>query len=616
MKSDALDTRKSGVLEYAKSISITMMNTSISRVFEIISRYKESPAWRYCGMAEGFILLRNRLADKTLYIGLAGSFSSGKSSLINAIIGRDILPNDVLQGTTTIPCIIQHSSKDYIRIVYTDGTSKSFSPPEKNTAQLFRKLLLSENAKYIAVGLVSCNLPDDIALVDTPGTESLNEEHEGITLFALEALCNAMCLVITYDKPLPMSMVSFIKSHKLDSRMQDSAFIISKPDLFRNIDKDLPRMLNHNAVKLAKSFGVNQPLVIPVPAVGLETSIRLRNMRTDSLRELFGFFRKRRNRLIRTGILSLCRRLCDELKTTLKRYETSQIEGEYQQSSYEFREQAEAQLRNFFRDAEIDASFVYSVLDEAAQNISVSIYRCPDTLTLRQYVYSLSIAPAIQEIYSRVGTALKNIAESSGEKLREISRQYQEVYSSVGVSGQAKGFAAENTEAFVSALESDFGEEFRNAFADAAYSAGSKIFAVFSRRARLSAKLEEHKNSANDEIIRVIHTFRKMAYFAVSTRLKKAVNRLKMKCILSVEGMISSDKDKFTAINESRQKEFWTSSQTVRDMHEVIRELEAFIDGRASSAKQTSDSLVRSDDVTDDLDNFIHDKGDKTWLLM
>lgn len=87
-----------------------------------------------------------------------------------------------------------------------------------------------------------------------------------------------MCLVITYDKPLPMSMVSFIKSHKLDSRMQDSAFIISKPDLFRNIDKDLPRMLNHNAVKLAKSFGVNQPLVIPVPAVGLETSIRLRNM--------------------------------------------------------------------------------------------------------------------------------------------------------------------------------------------------------------------------------------------------------------------------------------------------------------------------------------------------
>lgn len=40
---------------------------------------------------------------------------------------------------------------------------------------LARKLLALDGIKYISVSLADCKLPDNIALVDTPGTEFLPE---------------------------------------------------------------------------------------------------------------------------------------------------------------------------------------------------------------------------------------------------------------------------------------------------------------------------------------------------------------------------------------------------------------------------------------------------------
>lgn len=134
-------------------------------------------------MFEDFNFLRTRISDKTLYVGFIGSSSCGKSSLINAIIGKNLLPVDVLEGNTKIPCIIRHSSRNFIEAVYPGGKSRKFTPKDNYVIPLARKLLALDGIKYISVSLADCTLPDDIALVDTPGTELL-PENDAITLYA------------------------------------------------------------------------------------------------------------------------------------------------------------------------------------------------------------------------------------------------------------------------------------------------------------------------------------------------------------------------------------------------------------------------------------------------
>ncbi len=131
--------------------------------------------------------LKKRIQDDTFHIAVVGEFSSGKSTFINAILGKDILSHAVNETTATIThiCHVDKSDKRLgtCEILYYNGEIVYL----KDTGQLkkYTTVQAGENvAEKIRSVTVYVHLPYlsyPITIVDTPGLNGIADKHRKIT---------------------------------------------------------------------------------------------------------------------------------------------------------------------------------------------------------------------------------------------------------------------------------------------------------------------------------------------------------------------------------------------------------------------------------------------------
>ncbi|MDW7993221.1 MAG: dynamin family protein [Gemmatales bacterium] len=113
------------------------------------------------------------LRQNIFRIVFMGEFKRGKSTLINAILGREALPERVVEATAVVT-LIRHGKESYAEVHYENGTI------EKMTLEKFKELRLrpedsdSETDRFVEVKYGVVYLPfdlcrDGLELVDTPG---------------------------------------------------------------------------------------------------------------------------------------------------------------------------------------------------------------------------------------------------------------------------------------------------------------------------------------------------------------------------------------------------------------------------------------------------------------
>ncbi len=115
-----------------------------------------------------------KFKEGEIIIPLVGEFSCGKSSLINALLGKPILPTDILPTTFTINEVRFSCEKDRIEINYNDGQKK-----EIEELVDLREIDYS-NASLIRIYSSNKVIPHGIVIVDAPGLSSDIEKHEKI----------------------------------------------------------------------------------------------------------------------------------------------------------------------------------------------------------------------------------------------------------------------------------------------------------------------------------------------------------------------------------------------------------------------------------------------------
>jgi GTPase SAR1 family protein len=120
--------------------------------------------------------LNTKFISNELIIPLIGEFSSGKSSLLNSILGKSVLPVDILPTTFTINEIRFSSEKDRIEIFYDKEEKKEI----KSLINL--QEFNCSNASLIKVYSSNSVIPKGIVIVDAPGLSSDIKSHEKILL--------------------------------------------------------------------------------------------------------------------------------------------------------------------------------------------------------------------------------------------------------------------------------------------------------------------------------------------------------------------------------------------------------------------------------------------------
>ena len=95
-----------------------MANIDVSKMIAQIEQIAQTHSIE---LPQSFYKIKARAKDPILYVGLIGEFSSGKSTLVNAWLGDNVLKTDVLQATTAAPTVVKAESEYQIGTLLSNG---------------------------------------------------------------------------------------------------------------------------------------------------------------------------------------------------------------------------------------------------------------------------------------------------------------------------------------------------------------------------------------------------------------------------------------------------------------------------------------------------------------
>lgn len=165
------------------------------------------------------------ISTAQLTVPVVGAFSSGKSSLINAFLGKDIL-NVGVTPETSLATELHFGIENRVEAIRKTNESDWLTPnqPEIRT-------LSSKDYQYLRYYLNNQHLQNiaPLVLVDMPGFDSPLDTHNQAIFSYLDRAVHFIVIINVEDGTLPMSILrQLLDLHNLG---HDFDFIISKTDL-------------------------------------------------------------------------------------------------------------------------------------------------------------------------------------------------------------------------------------------------------------------------------------------------------------------------------------------------------------------------------------------------
>lgn len=149
--------------------------------------------------------------DKTFEVAVLSTMSSGKSTFINALIGKDLLPSKNQACTARTTAVLDNDEAQSVtgHVLFGDGTYQEVSDC---TADQISDILENQKEK-IADIVIECSIPEirnigrSLMIVDTPGANNvLDDTHGNTTRDYLQHLTSGLILYVlnatqigTYD---------------------------------------------------------------------------------------------------------------------------------------------------------------------------------------------------------------------------------------------------------------------------------------------------------------------------------------------------------------------------------------------------------------------------------
>ena len=193
-------------------------------------------------------------SDDAVQIGFLGDFSSGKSTLINELVGvEDLMPAQVEPCTARAGQVVSTSSleePEYFR-VNDEGGQTAISRPD------FDDLARGHTPGRPLVRLPSRpGFPEGFVFLDTPGLSTLIEEHTEITLGELPFVDAAVICVDIHKGGLTSTVTDFLTSPGV--RHLQHRFLIALTFADKLSDTERAEVAEKTADTLAQTIGCSK----------------------------------------------------------------------------------------------------------------------------------------------------------------------------------------------------------------------------------------------------------------------------------------------------------------------------------------------------------------------
>lgn len=228
----------------------------------------------------------NSIHNSEFPVNVVATMSSGKSTLINALLQKKLMPSKNEACTATITEILDNDEERFIADVYDENGEILQEIPEL-TYEIMNEL--NDDEKVYRIDAEG-NIPfldsksTALMLVDTPGpNNSQNQAHKNTTYRAISNDSNNLILYVLNGTQLSTNddaaLLSYVAEQikKGGKQMRDRfLFVINKMDGFNPEEEDIGKAIQASKNYLA-SYGIEDPQIFPCSAytaLNIRTSLK------------------------------------------------------------------------------------------------------------------------------------------------------------------------------------------------------------------------------------------------------------------------------------------------------------------------------------------------------
>ncbi|MCA9535292.1 MAG: dynamin family protein [Myxococcales bacterium] len=218
-----------------------------------------------------------RLRDERFHLVVLGEFNHGKTTFVNALLGKAVLPSGVTP-TTAVIHRIRHGEEQSATAVRTDGTEERLPFADIANYEVGGSAI-ADGVQHLDLEYPNTVLGEGVILVDTPGVNDLNDARAEIT-YEYIPKADAVIFLLDAGQILKESERQFIVGKLLSASRDKVVFVVNKMDLLDA--EEQAEALAYARMNLAK--------LVPEPRVfGISAEQALEGAADSGLPELSEF---------------------------------------------------------------------------------------------------------------------------------------------------------------------------------------------------------------------------------------------------------------------------------------------------------------------------------------
>lgn len=630
----------------------------IDYIQSVVATYERNSEEKYSDIKGDLNTLIDRIEDDDLYLGVVGSFSSGKSTFINSVIHKNLLPTDAVQGTTVVASILKKADYDDLEIAYNDGTVKRFSEcayeliekyqiPVKNNEDnqdkqisffrrfinwikkvfriqeesieqievvntdtcisLFKKIIATEeialDVKCVTLYYKSVNIPYKIAMVDTPGTESLNKRHNEVTKNAIDNICDAIVVIIPYDEPVSEELLNYVNNN-LEEHKGQCIFVVTKVELLGDWD-ELPQLLHVIKRRLENGLSIESACVIPMPTLVYLKSVDLEMKTTfldnvsdsdknelilmyeDGIKRINKILEQKRIEYIKKKIVNICERMSIKLSSNL-----SEVVNDYDEKNRRLQEETVVPLSIFESKVEDDIehftdsnrgyirsenSFIQVQFSNIRLQMEAVINGCSDSQQLLDRI-DFNGMKTLDGIQSLIGIYLSNTEVAFNTKIEELEKEFNRKYSRCGINANASKVAVKISDFFDGEFIDEYESLLQNRIDNIKLFIRSDTSGFFKKvKSLFSNPFNKHKEMALQSLLEIVDTLSKMTTDYTIKNLETRVSEAENCLHNNVMDMVENNREKIENYISKTNKAIADNSRERTSTRACIERLNQYV---------------------------------------
>jgi|YelNatPaOPRAMG01_1025707.scaffolds.fasta_scaffold25925_1 GTP-binding protein EngB required for normal cell division len=203
----------------------------------------------------------DKLFKQNLNLVVLGQFKRGKTTVINSMLGANVLPTAVIPLTSIITKLV-YSEHQIVTVKFYDGKTKEVSLEEISDYVTERNNPNNiKGVDYVEIGYPSEYLRQGIVLVDTPGIGSTFAHNTAVAYNYLPNM-DAGIFVVSGDPPLSEVEYNYLDSIKL--YIEKIFFLFNKIDIMT--EEECRESLEFTKNLIEKKLNVKEIKIFPVSA--------------------------------------------------------------------------------------------------------------------------------------------------------------------------------------------------------------------------------------------------------------------------------------------------------------------------------------------------------------